>query len=89
MTREQKALILTVVGVLNTTRAVSTADVHRQLPDAEIEDIGSVLAILRSPDVNYRRGKIPEKVLARVLEVLAGETVEDTDPSSDYVDDRV
>ncbi|MEV6555846.1 hypothetical protein AB0M22_09030 [Nocardia sp. NPDC051756] len=88
MTTEQKRLILAVVSVLNTTTAITAEDVHRLLPDTVGEDIEHMLAILRLPAVGYRRGHHPERVLARITDLLHGIEPEDPDGPEQFTDDR-
>ncbi|KIA62982.1 hypothetical protein [Nocardia vulneris] len=91
MTHEQKRLLLAVVGVLNSSSAVTAEDVHRRLPETildTVEDVGHVLAILRNEKVRFRRGKYPANVLTRVLGILDGSIDEDSDDAEDYVDPR-
>lgn len=87
MTPEQKQLVLRVVRVLNSTPARSAEDIHQLLPAVPSADIGHVLAILRLEDVGYQRAMNPERVLARILDILQGIPV-DEPGAADFGDDR-
>jgi hypothetical protein len=85
---DQKNLVRVVVGAINAgddAHVAVKAQIGGQIPK---DDVNSVIRILRSPMVRFRRGQDSASVVARLCDALdAAERGDEYEPPP-YVDDR-